>query len=207
MLRREQGFTLIEILVVITIIAALVGMVTLVIPKGQEAKNRVQCMNNLRQIGALLVTKNAGSGVIPYSGAAFVLQVANEIGDEDLDDDFWIYLADCTDGFTEMLGSAVFQVVAGYGGDGTNIAPGCQQEANRTDTQTRSLIGGNPNLTPETADTYTAGFVFTPEIGGNDLSFIVDYWKIELEDSISSFGVQFTLDQCYVESGNRLHKT
>jgi prepilin-type N-terminal cleavage/methylation domain-containing protein len=85
MLRREQGFTLIEILVVITIIAALVGMVTLVIPKGQEAKNRVQCMNNLRQIGALLVTKNAGNGVIPYSGAAFVLQVADEIGDEDLD--------------------------------------------------------------------------------------------------------------------------
>jgi len=87
----------------------------------------------------------------------------------------------------------------GYGGNGTNIAPGCQQVANRTDTQTRSLIGGNANLQPETADTYTAGFVFTPEIGGNDLSITVDYWKIELEDSISSFGVQFTLDQCYVE--------
>lgn len=87
----------------------------------------------------------------------------------------------------------------GYGGNGTNIAPGCQQEANRTDTQTRSLIGGNRNLTPETADTYTAGFVYTPEIGDNSLSLTVDYWKIDLVDSISSFGVQFTLDQCYVQ--------
>ena len=87
----------------------------------------------------------------------------------------------------------------GYGGNGTNIAPGCPQEANRTDTQTRSLIGGNLNLTPETADTYTAGFVFTPEIGAGDLSVTLDWWRIELEDAISSFGVQFTLDQCYVQ--------
>ncbi len=87
----------------------------------------------------------------------------------------------------------------GYGGNGTNIAPGCQQEANRTDTQTRSLIGGNRNLTPETADTYTAGFVFTPDFGDGDLSLTVDYWKIDLVDSISTFGVQFTLDQCYVQ--------
>jgi prepilin-type N-terminal cleavage/methylation domain-containing protein len=84
MLRREQGFTLIEILVVITIIAALVGMVTLVIPKGQEAKNRVECMNNLRQVGGILATMKSGEGLKPYNGAAFVLQVASEVNDEDL---------------------------------------------------------------------------------------------------------------------------
>lgn len=83
-MRREHGFTLIEILVVITIIAALVGMVTLVIPKGQEAKNRVTCMNNLRQIGGLLATLNAGSGAKPYNGAAYVLQVAGDVGNSDL---------------------------------------------------------------------------------------------------------------------------
>ena len=87
----------------------------------------------------------------------------------------------------------------GYGGNGTNIAPGCAQVANRTDTQTKSLIGGNRNLQPETADTYTAGIVFTPEVGDSDLSVTLDYWKIDLVDSISSYGVQFTLDQCYVQ--------
>ncbi len=84
-MRREHGFTLIEILVVITIIAALVGMVTLVIPKGKEVKDRVTCMNNLRQIGSLLVALDAGPGVKEYSGAAFVLQVAGDVKNEDLD--------------------------------------------------------------------------------------------------------------------------
>lgn len=85
------------------------------------------------------------------------------------------------------------------GGNGTNFAPGCALEANRTDTQTTSLIGGNRDLIPETADTYTAGFVFTPEIGGNDLSITVDWWRIELDNAISSYGVQYILNQCYVE--------
>ncbi len=84
------------------------------------------------------------------------------------------------------------------GGNGASIAPGCAQEANRTDTQTTSLEGGNLDLVPETADTYTAGFVFTPEIGGNDLSLTVDWWSIEMDKAISSYGVQYILNQCYV---------
>lgn len=84
------------------------------------------------------------------------------------------------------------------GGNGANFAPGCALEANRTDTQTTSLIGGNRELVPETADTYTAGFVFTPEIGGNDLSVTVDWWRVEVDKAISSFGVQYILNQCYV---------
>ncbi len=85
-----------------------------------------------------------------------------------------------------------------YGGNGTNIAPGCGQEADRTDTQVTSFVGGNLALTPETADTYTAGLVFTPEIGGNDLSITLDWWQIDMENSISSYGVQYILDECYV---------
>jgi len=84
MRRREEGFTLIEILVVITIIAALVGMVTLIIPIGQEKKNQVTCQNNLRQIGGLLATMQAGQGFKSYNGAAFLLQVAEQVNDEDL---------------------------------------------------------------------------------------------------------------------------
>ena len=76
--------------------------------------------------------------------------------------------------------------------------PGCTRDANQTDTQVRSLTGGNAALTPETADTFTAGFVWQPDFGGVDLSLTVDWWQIELEDAISTVGVDFTLNQCYV---------
>ncbi|MCH7820788.1 MAG: TonB-dependent receptor [Proteobacteria bacterium] len=84
-------------------------------------------------------------------------------------------------------------------GDGTSIAPGCARSAFRTDTQVTSFVGGNENLTPETADTVTAGFVFTPQIGDGSLSLTVDYWKIEMEDAINALGVRYILDQCYVQ--------
>lgn len=80
---------------------------------------------------------------------------------------------------------------------GGTIAPGCAQSSTQLDNQVNSRVGGNPNLTPETGDTFTAGFVFTPEVLGNDLSITVDYWDIDLDDGISSYGVTYILDQCY----------
>jgi outer membrane receptor protein involved in Fe transport len=54
---------------------------------------------------------------------------------------------------------------------------------------------------PETADTLTAGFVFTPDfnLGPVDgLVFSVDYYDIDIEDIIGIFGAQEVLDGCYV---------
>jgi iron complex outermembrane receptor protein len=80
---------------------------------------------------------------------------------------------------------------------GEPIAPGCAQEGVQLDTQVLAKVGGNPNLFPETGDTYTVGMVWTPEFGDHGFSATVDYWSIDLEDAISSLGVQFTLDSCY----------
>lgn len=81
---------------------------------------------------------------------------------------------------------------------GGTIAPFCPQAAVRTDSQVTSFVGGNIGLEPETADTYTAGVVWTPDFGDGDLSVTLDWWSIEMEGAISSFGVQYILDQCYI---------
>ncbi len=52
---KQKGFTLIEILVVVTIIGVLAGLVVVLIPKSQEKTQIMECQNNQRQICALLI--------------------------------------------------------------------------------------------------------------------------------------------------------
>lgn len=58
------------------------------------------------------------------------------------------------------------------------------------------IVGGNENLTEETADTLTLGFVFTPRFLPG-FSLTVDYWDIEIKDGISTVSSQEIVDNCY----------
>ena len=84
--------------------------------------------------------------------------------------------------------------------DPTNnvTAPGCTGESEQLDTQVLARVGGNPFLEPESGDSLTVGAVWTPDFSFADVSVTIDYWEIEIEDVISTVGVQFILDECYV---------
>ncbi|MCF6226744.1 MAG: TonB-dependent receptor [Xanthomonadales bacterium] len=82
---------------------------------------------------------------------------------------------------------------------GDPLPAGCAQLGVQTDSQVLARVGGNPFLQPETGDTFTAGVVWTPVVGDHAFTVIADYWQINLEDGIAAVGVQFTLDECYLE--------
>ncbi|MEZ7279718.1 TonB-dependent receptor domain-containing protein [Pseudoalteromonas sp. 68 DY56-GL68] len=65
--------------------------------------------------------------------------------------------------------------------------------------QLRELNGGNVNLQPEEGNTVTFGFVYNPSwLEGFDIS--VDYYKIELEEALSTLDAGDMLTRCYVQN-------
>ena len=65
-------------------------------------------------------------------------------------------------------------------------------------TAVNALVGGNPLLKPETADTVTAGFVLTPL---SNVLFSADYWRIKANKFISNVPAQLALPSC-LNTGN-----
>lgn len=59
--------------------------------------------------------------------------------------------------------------------------------------QYNAIFGGNPELKPEIADTLTVGFVIDPL---DTLTISVDYWNIEITDTINNVGAATLLEQC-----------
>ncbi len=73
-----------------------------------------------------------------------------------------------------------------------------------TDNQVAGWDGGNPNLSEETADTWSFGVVYQPRFESalfSNMSFAIDYYNIEIEDVISSISAADMLKGCFNGAG------
>ena len=85
----------------------------------------------------------------------------------------------------------------------TNLDPalyGTGDVENSSAGQYNGFFGGNEALQPETADSYTVGFVLQPAALAG-FSLTVDYWNIQVDDVISTIPPTITLSEC-INTGN-----
>jgi prepilin-type N-terminal cleavage/methylation domain-containing protein len=67
---RRPGFTLVELLVVMAIIAVLISLIIPAAMKAREASNRTACSNNLRQLGLAALAHHTQIGYFPTAGTS-----------------------------------------------------------------------------------------------------------------------------------------
>ena len=70
----------------------------------------------------------------------------------------------------------------------------------QTTDQIDALLGGNRDLFEESADTYTAGFVWRPQ-AVERLSISVDYYNITVDDVIASMDPLTVVNRCFNQDG------
>lgn len=82
---KKAGFTLVELLVVISIIGVLMGMLLPAVNSARESARRMQCCNNAKQMALATISYQQTHNVFPPASNAESYGVTNQTGN-------WVYL-------------------------------------------------------------------------------------------------------------------
>lgn len=94
--KRKAGFTMIELLVVLCIVAILIGLLLPAVQSSREAARRVQCTSRLKQIGVALSNYHSALKTFPPAYATGHIEWTTETGEN------WGWASMCL-GFLEQL--------------------------------------------------------------------------------------------------------
>jgi iron complex outermembrane recepter protein len=83
-------------------------------------------------------------------------------------------------------------------GPDTDLEPDGRETLDSPAGQYNFLQGGVPTLVPEESDTYTYGIILQPRFLPK-FAMSIDYFDIEITDTISTYGSENTLSACYFE--------
>ena len=108
----------------------------------------------------------------------------------------------------DLVGDPCGETLAGSPGAGSDEAclatgvPASQLRSPGLDSpagQYNFRQGGNTELVPEESDTITFGIILQPRFAPK-LAMSIDYFDIQIDDTISTFGADNTLNACYLQN-------
>lgn len=135
---RRTGFTLVELLVVITIIGVLIALLLPAVQAAREAARRGHCANNLKQLGLALHNYHSVHNVFPPAGISYGWCANSASGDRVvLNANGWVMLLASLD--QQALYDAYDRSVCGstFATCGCCIGSGCTPDTTR-------IVAGNP---------------------------------------------------------------
>lgn len=137
---QRSGFTLVELLVVIGIIAVLISILMPALSRAREQAQTIQCLSNMRQLGAgCMMYSNANNGVvIPFDCRDFAVSTPTAISPGD----YWTTILVAFNYVTypqantaeNAAAATVFHCPSGIAEIAYNSGPADDQPASRTDT-------------------------------------------------------------------------